>query len=413
MFLDIIKVILTEYQNYLTSNNSIDFSDMINIAAERIETGCEITPYKYVIVDEYQDISKSRFNFLKAIVDKTNAKLFCVGDDWQAIYRFAGSDVSLFTDFAKYFGYTKILKIEKTYRNSQNLIDEASHFVLQNPLQLKKVLRSDKKLDYPLVFWGYDDEPYKALEQSINKIISEFGINSSILILGRTNHDKDILKKSGLFKFTINNRKEVIDYIKCPEVQIDFLSVHKSKGLEADNVILLNFKNDKLGFPNQIADDDVLNLVLTNAEKFKFAEERRLFYVAITRTKNRTFVLTDNKTPSPFFKEFKESDSVCFVNIKKIDQKKQTNCPLCKTGSLYKVEHDGKYFVGCSNFPKCHYTLKDATILLNPKKCPTCGGFLIKRKGKNHHWFIGCTNYPYCDYTEEIQKDSNGKWLNI
>ena len=156
-----------------------------------------------------------------------------------------------------------------------------------------------------------------------------------------------------------------------------------------------------------------MNLVLTNAEKYKFAEERRLFYVAITRTKNRTFVLTDNKNPSPFFKEFKESDSVCFVNIKKIEQKTQTICPLCKTGTLFKVEHEGKYFVGCSNYPKCCYTLKDATILLNPKKCPACGGFLIKRKGNNHHWFIGCTNYPYCNYTEEIQKDSSGKWLNI
>ena len=406
LFLNIIKIILSAYQNFLTSNNSIDFSDMINIASEKVEEGCEIIPYKYIIVDEYQDISKSRFNFLKAIVDKTNAKLFCVGDDWQAIYRFAGSDISLFTDFEKYFGYTKILKIEKTYRNSQNLIDEASHFVLQNPLQLKKQLRSDKKLDYPLVFWGYDEEPYKALEQAINKIISEFGINSSILILGRINHDKDILKKSGLFRFSMNNRKEVIDYVKVPEVQIDFLSVHKSKGLEADNVILLNFKNDKLGFPNQIADDDVLNLVLTNAEKYKFAEERRLFYVAITRTKNRTFVLTDNKNPSPFFKEFEESDSVCFVNIKKINQENQTSCPLCKTGTLYKVEHEGKCFVGCSNFPKCNYTLRDATILLNPKKCPACGGFLVKRKSKNYHWFIGCTNYPYCEYTEQIQKNS-------
>ena len=404
LFLDIIQIILTEYQKYLSTNNSIDFSDMINIAAEKIEAGCEIIPYKYVIVDEYQDISKSRFNFLKAIVDKTNAKLFCVGDDWQAIYRFAGSDVSLFTDFEKYFGYTKILKIEKTYRNSQNLIDEASSFVLENPLQLKKNLRSDKKLDYPLVFWGYDKDPYQSLQQAINKIISEFGKNSSILILGRTNHDKDILKKSGLFIFSMNNRKEVIEYIKVPEVQIDFLSVHKSKGLEADNVILLNFKNDKLGFPNQIADDEVLNLVLTNAENYKFAEERRLFYVAITRTKNRTFVVTDNKNPSVFFKEFNESNSVCFVNIKKIDQEKQTICPVCKTGSLYKIEHEGKYFVGCSNYPKCRYRINDATILLNPKKCPSCGGFLIKRKGKqNNHWFIGCSNYPYCDYTEEIK----------
>ena len=405
LFLDIIKIILTEYQNDLSSKNAIDFSDMINNAADKVISGCEIPFYKYVIVDEYQDISKSRFNFLKAIADKTKAKFFCVGDDWQSIYRFAGSDISLFTDFEKYFGYTKILKIEKTYRNSQNLVDEASRFILKNPLQLKKDLRSDKSLNYPFVFWKFDEEPKQALQSVIKKIVSEFGINSSILLLGRTNYDIEIAKKSGLFKNFYKNRKEQLEYIPIPELQIDFFSVHKSKGLEADNVILLNFKNDKLGFPNQIADDKVLNLVLTNAEDFKFAEERRLFYVAITRTKNRIFILTDNKNPSPFFKEFSESNSVCFVPIKKKTNENQTKCPICKTGNLLKVEHEGKHFVGCSNFPKCKYTLRDATILLNPQKCPSCGGFLIKRKGKNGHWFSGCTNYPYCEYTEQIKRE--------
>ena len=403
LFLDIIKILLAEYQNYLYKNNAIDFSDMINNAAELVSAGCNILPYKYVIVDEYQDISKSRFNFLKAIADRTGAKFFCVGDDWQSIYRFAGSDISLFTDFEKYFGYTKILRIEKTYRNSQQLIDEASNFILKNPMQLKKDLRSDKNLDYPLVFWGFDDDPRKSLQQMINKIVQDFGINSSVLLLGRTNYDLEIAKKTGLFKIHYQNRKEKLEYIPIPELQIDFMSVHKSKGLEADNVILLNFKNDKLGFPNQIADDKVLNLVLTNAENFKFAEERRLFYVAVTRTKNRTFILTDNRNPSPFFKEFKASNSVCFISVRQASNEGQEKCPLCKTGNLLKVEHNGKSFVGCSNFPRCKYTIHDATVLENPKKCPSCGGFLIKRKGKkNKHWFIGCTNYPYCEYTEKL-----------
>ncbi|WP_295795400.1 UvrD-helicase domain-containing protein [uncultured Treponema sp.] len=403
LFLDIIKILLAEYQNYLCKNNAIDFSDMINNAAELVSAGCNILPYKYVIVDEYQDISKSRFNFFKAIADRTGAKFFCVGDDWQSIYRFAGSDISLFTDFEKYFGYTKILRIEKTYRNSQQLIDEASNFVLKNPMQLKKNLRSDKNLDYPLVFWGFDDDPGKSLQQMINKIVLDFGVNSSVLLLGRTNYDLEIAKKTGLFKIHYQNRKEKLEYIPIPELQIDFMSVHKSKGLEADNVILLNFKNDKLGFPNQIADDKVLNLVLTNSENFKFAEERRLFYVAVTRTKNRTFILTDNRNPSPFFKEFKASSSVCFISVRQASNEGLEKCPLCKTGNLLKVEHDGKSFVGCSNFPKCKYTIHDATVLENPKKCPSCGGFLVKRKGKkNKHWFIGCTNYPYCEYTEKL-----------
>ena len=402
IFLDIIRIVLTEYQNYLSSRNSIDFSDMINNSALSVENGCEINPYKYVIVDEYQDISKSRFNFLKVIVERTNSKFFCVGDDWQSIYRFAGSDVSLFTDFTKIFGKTQILKIEKTYRNSQNLIDEASQFILKNPLQLKKDLRSDKKLDYPLVFWGYKGNQSQVLDLVIKKIISEFGLNSSILILGRTNYDIEIVKKTGLFRISYNNRVERLEYIPKPELNVSFLSVHKSKGLEADNVIVLNFKNDKLGFPNQIADDKVLNLVLTNAETYRFAEERRLFYVAITRTKNRTFVLTDNDSPSPFFKEFSESNNVCFISITKPKNDSKTNCPRCKTGKLLKVEHNGIFFVGCSNYPNCDYTLRDSNILSNPKKCPDCGGFLVKRKGKNNHWFIGCTNYPYCEYTEDL-----------
>lgn len=331
------KTKLLETYSYYSSDGIL-----LKKLTEKILSGHTINSYKYVIVDEYQDISKSRFNLLKAIADKTGAKFFCVGDDWQSIYRFAGSDISLFTDFAKHFGYTKILKIEKTYRNSQQLINEASNFITQNPLQLKKDLCSDKSLDYPLVFWGFDENPKQVLLFIINKIISDFGINTSILLLGRTQYDIEILKDTGLFKTTYKNRKEIMQYIPIPELQINFLSVHKSKGLEADNVIILNFKNDKLGFPNQISDDKILNLVLTDTEDFKFAEERRLFYVAMTRTKNRTFVLTDNKNPSPFFKEFSESNSVCFISIKNDEKDAQTKCPVCKTGNLLKVVHNEK-----------------------------------------------------------------------
>lgn len=405
IFLDIARIILSEYQKYLTDNKSVDFSDMINDAAAKVEAGASIPKYKYVIVDEYQDISQSRFNLLKSIVTATNAKLLCVGDDWQSIYRFAGSDISLFTDFERYLGFTNLLKIEKTYRNSQELINEASRFVTRNPLQLRKNLISGKKLKYPLVFWGYDKEPYPALSQVMQKIISEFGPEKSILLLGRTNYDIEILKASGLFSVSWQDRVEKLIYRPSPKTPVAFLSVHKSKGLEADNVVLVNFKNDKLGFPNQIADDKVLNFVLTQGENYMFAEERRLFYVAITRTKNRTFVLTDNRNPSIFFREFKESESCCFVHIRQNNDESKTHCPRCKTGELLKVEHDGKSFIGCSNYPKCRYTLNNISILSSPKQCPSCGGFLVKRKGNKGHWFIGCTNYPYCEHTEQIQKE--------
>ena len=399
LFLSIIKSLLISYQNHLSMNNAIDFSDMINNAAIKVNSYVTMPCYKYIIIDEYQDISKSRFNLIKAILERTHAKLFCVGDDWQSIYRFAGSDISLFTDISDFVGYTKVLKIEKTYRNSQNLVNEASQFILRNPMQLAKKLRSDKALDYPLVFWGFNDDPKYALQAIINKIVSGFGANSSILLLGRTNFDFEIIKNSGLFRTSLNK----IEYLSIPSLKISFLTVHKAKGLEADNVVLLNFKDDILGFPNQIEDDSVLNLVLTKPQGFKFAAERRLFYVAITRTKNRTFILTDNNNPSQFFREFTESKSVCFLSIKDKLKTSQIICPRCKTGKLLKFEHNGKPFAGCSNYPKCTYTVHDISILSNPHKCPLCGGFIVKRKAKNGYWFKGCTNYPYCNYTEPYQ----------
>lgn len=251
------------------------------------------------------------------------------------------------------------------------------------------------------MFWGYDEESRDALNLIVKKIIDEFGSEKSILFLGRTNYDFEILKKSGLFKISSNVRGEKISYIDSPETPMTFLSVHKSKGLEADNVVILNFKNDRLGFPNQISDDPILSYVLTRGETFLFAEERRLFYVAITRTKNRTFILTDNKSPSIFFGEFSESERTCFVFTNKNSSKEKTKCPMCKTGDLLEVPGKGKNFIGCSNFPKCRYSLSDITILQNPKQCPECGGFLVKRKGRGH-WFVGCTNYPFCKHTEEM-----------
>lgn len=407
VFLDIIKYILEAYQKYLSDNKSVDFWDMINEAAKQLDSGYRIHEYKYVIVDEYQDITRANFNLLNSVLKNTGAKLLCVGDDWQSIYRFAGSDVSLFTEFERYFRFSKILRIEKTYRNSQQLIDEASSFIERNPSQLHKQLRSDKHLSYPLVFWGYDDDSFgKTLELVVKKIIHEFGKDASILLLGRTNYDVELIKKSPLFRIKKEKGRERILFIPSPETPMSFLSVHKSKGLEADNVVLLNFKNDRLGFPNQIVDDKILDLVLTKPCDYPFDEERRLFYVAITRTKNRTFVLTDNKSPSVFFNEFNESESVCFVSIQKRDEdeKEKTFCPRCKTGVLLKVNKNGKSFVGCSNFPRCDYTVKETSILFSPKKCPECGGFLIKRVGKNRHWFVGCTNYPYCEYTEQLKQ---------
>lgn len=402
LFKQIILPLLIAYEGNLKENGAIDFSDMINHAADIVAGGHLVHPYKYIIIDEYQDISFARYRLVKSIIDQTNSKLLCVGDDWQSIYRFAGSDITLFTHFERYFGRSAILRLEQTYRNAQQLIDEAGKFVMRNPAQLRKTLRSPRLLDYPITFMCYESTPFPMLRRIIDKIISGFGTDSSIMLLGRTNYDYELVIESGLF----TTRKDgQLQYNASPKTPITFLTVHKAKGLEADNVVLLNFQNSTLGFPNKIADDPMLRLVLTAPENYPYAEERRLLYVAMTRTRNRVFILTDNKRPSEFFKEFTPSESV-FI-LAKSNTETKVQCPRCKTGILLvrKSEGANKYFVGCSNYPQCDYTLQDPTVLTTQKRCPECNGFLVRRRGK-YGVFYGCTNYPLCQYTERLSDPS-------
>lgn len=404
-FYRIIKPIIEKYEHFLRQNNMIDFSDMINKATKYLEKD-KNRQYKYIIIDEFQDVSYAKMNLIKALKDNGKSKLFCVGDDWQSIYRFAGSDVSLLYNCEKYYGNTSILKIENTYRNSQELINVASEFVQKNPKQINKKLKSKKRIDYPINIIMNNDKA-KALNNIIGKIINEFGESKSILILGRTQNDIETLTASNLFKLDkygclkIEKNTNKLTYIKNNNLDIKFLTVHKSKGLEADNVILINFENETLGFPNKISDDQLVEEILSESDPYKYAEERRLFYVALTRTKNKIYILANSRSPSEFYYELKNNQ-----NVKVIGDGEYTgiNCPECGSGELIKrKDQNGREFLGCSNYPRCTYSINNIDIVKNSKRCPNCGGFLIKRKGKFGD-FWGCTNYPKCVYTKDIKK---------
>jgi len=404
LFLEIIKPIIRGYASWLDEKKAIDFADMINMAADIIERQGSTKQYEWVIVDEFQDISVARARLLKAILKSTGAKLMCVGDDWQSIYRFAGSDIRIMTDFAGQFGSANTIRLERTYRNSQELIDSASAFILKNPDQLRKRLKSSKRIDYPISIFFYNENPFGMLEKALEKIIKDFGEDASILILGRTNYDFEIIKQSKLFEVKGNQK---IVYRKHPRVPVSFMTIHRAKGLEADNVILLNFRSAKLGFPSLISDDPVLSLVLMDMEKYPYAEERRLMYVALTRTRNRTFILADEERTSVFYDDFEGDRNVFSLQQKSASREKQISCPKCKSGSLLvRVnEKSNRRFVGCSNFPRCDYTYYDPTVMNNPKLCPACGGFMQKRTSKNGYGFYGCSNYPICKHTEPLSRE--------
>lgn len=397
LFLKIFKNFYEFYENALATSGKIDFNDMINKSTEIIKLGFVPNNYKYIIIDEYQDISVSRFKLIKALQDATNSKVICVGDDWQSIYRFSGSDIDLFSNFEKYFGPSKFLKIEKTYRNSQELIDIASQFVTQNPNQLTKDLKSDKHIENPIKMMTYSESIADAVEDAIKDILIEFGPESEILLLGRTKYDIFPLLENSE-KFEADENCSIITYKKLPDLKISFLTVHKSKGLEADNVILLNMQNALLGFPNRISSDPVLSLVLANKEEYLYAEERRLFYVAITRTKNRTYLIAPEIHYSSFLEELVSTNSVQKTEIPhQINIENNPKCLKCGKGHLVLREnnHTNQQFLGCSNYPHCDFSISDINVLQKQIICNKCGGYIIE-KSTSKGTFYACSNYPFC-----------------
>ena len=291
------------YEKELKTRKQIDFTDAIIKATELFNSQHPLE-YDYIIVDEFQDISLDRYEFLKALRGTNKpAKLFCVGDDWQSIYRFSGSDMSLFNHFQDFFGPTDIKKIETTYRFGEPLVSLSSNFILRNSAQIKKTIHPySEDVKTNIFFKAYDKLSFC---DDIERIIENVPNDKSIFLLGRYSFDDYYLS----FKYKCEKIGNRFYYNICGR-RIEFLTVHKSKGLEADYVILLQCNKDIFGFPSQMSDDPVLNYVLTENDNFPFSEERRLFYVAMTRAKISTIVLYDKRFPSVFVDEFLHPEKI-------------------------------------------------------------------------------------------------------
>ena len=439
-FLKIVEEIYNDYEAYLLKIKKIDFNDMINKASDCIVKNGLNLPYKYIIVDEYQDTSFTRYNLLRNICDNIGAKIMVVGDDWQSIYSFSGCDVNIFTKFDNFFDVCETRYVEKTYRNSQQLIDASSNFVMKNPDQSRKELKSSKSLECPIKIVKFDNDFDEILkfELIIKNIINQSKFeNKKILILGRNNKDIfnllknfNVKNEDGKRKFEILGDEDKLrrdKFVKIvyrynPDVNIEYRTVHQSKGLECDNVILINLKNWKAGFPNKMVDDPVLNFVKRNGDSFSYAEERRLFYVALTRTKNNVYLLAPYFKSSVFIQELENDVNVELLNLEnnKLETLKniekngeryaiptKLKCPVCKTGIvlLESFWNNGKLnrVLKCSHnmappFNRCNWKggyygseLKDLDDI---KHCPNCDGILIKRRRHSDgHPFLGCTNF--------------------
>ncbi len=422
LFLNICQDCYLEYERYLKENDAVDFEDMINDSARVLREVKEMKQklhFKYIIVDEYQDISRQRFDLTTALSQVCDGKIIAVGDDWQSIYAFSGSDITLFTKFQDKMGYAKLLKIIRTYRNAQDVIDIAGNFIQKNPSQIEKSLVSPKMIDEPVIIYTYDNSYKKtgqdrrggalyatahAVETALEQI-REYNRASgkvddgSILLLGRYGFDGDYLERSGLFEY--HTRGSKLKSVKYPRLDVTFMTVHMAKGLGYDNVIVVNGKNDTYGFPSKIEDDPVLSFVIKGDNSINYAEERRLFYVAMTRTKNRVYFIAPEQNPSEFLLEIKRDyKSVVLKGRWNEDEIKQNItkkvCPICgyPLQFRYKNAYGLKLYMCTNDQELCGFMTNDIKAgKLSIMKCDKCrDGYLIAKSAGNGY-FLGCTNY--------------------
>ena len=422
LFLNICQDCYLEYERYLKENNLVDFEDMINNSARILREKKEMKQrlhFKYIIVDEYQDISRQRFDLTSALSDICDAKIIAVGDDWQSIYAFTGSDITLFTKFQEKMGYAKLLKIVRTYRNAQDIIDIAGNFVQKNPSQITKSLISPKTIQDPVIIYTYDSAAKipganrrtgamyaqaQAVEYALDQIVAYNKAEGkedvgTVLLLGRYTFEGDQLERTGLFEF--KNRGNILKSVKYPRIKITFMTVHMSKGLGYDNVIVVNGKNETYGFPSKIQDDPVLKFVIKGDNSIDYAEERRLFYVAMTRTKNRVYFVAPEQNPSEFLLEIKKDYKNVVLkgswNDNPVENKLAIKqCPICGYPMQYKYKNSyGLRLFICTNEPEvCGFMTNEYRAgKLSILKCECCkDGYLIV-KAAHGEYFLACTNY--------------------
>lgn len=358
LYAHVVWMIAESYSRKLEEAGRIDFDSMIADAVRLVETGRYQSPYSLILVDEFQDISEPRANLIKALKQqKAFTKVFAVGDDWQSIYRFAGSDITIFTQFEANFGPSWQGRLEQTYRCNQLIAATAAQFVQRNPQQISKAVRSTRpavprSIRVVPVDGGHGIPDFR---QACHRLLERLdGHLGSIAEQWRT-------APAARIKVLVLWRYNLLDPFKggslsFENIEVSGLSFHRAKGLEADYTVLLDVSEGDYGVPSRIEDDELLNLVIPRPETFAYAEERRLFYVALTRASRGVYLLTNRRQPSRYIRELCEiaGDDVRFEAI---DGAPLRQCPVCLVGQIVeKRNRDGDAFSACNQFPECRHS---------------------------------------------------------
>ncbi len=410
-FLDVFAPVFEEYQKRLEGR--IDFEDMILRAARYAEDGRYVSPFRQVLVDEFQDISQSRARLVRALKGQhPDVRVFAVGDDWQSIFRFAGSDIHLMRHFGREFGGSfdgetgvhRTVDLGRTFRSVDQIAFAARTFVLRNPAQIDKKIvpagtATEPAIRVVSVSKGEDEAKLNELLAALSAAATPEAKPATVLFLGRYRFNEPDMQ--GLRR-------------RFPRLKISFKTIHASKGLEADHVVLLNADSGRMGFPSEIVDDPLLSLVSPEEEAFQNAEERRVMYVAMTRARHTLTILASNARPSSFVTELRK-DPAYGISTAPGAEPKAHACGECggrllgvtgQEGRIWfrceHVQHCGNILPACQScknaLPRCADGTKELRCACGASypRCPECGdGWLIERSG-GFGKFLGCVRFPTC-----------------
>lgn len=355
-FLAIYERISSEWDRRLREGNYVDYEDMLLLAAQCIEDGRYQSPYQIILADEFQDSSRARIRLLQALANANdNTHLCVVGDDWQGINRFAGADITVMTEFEKSFDPATTLSLSRTFRCPKGICEVSSSFIQKNPAQLRKRVIPNGDYENAVIAFASKDEGklIAHLERRLERMQQQIAAGS--IPAG----------KDGKVTMLILGRYKKLKPLAMPEwqrrfghvISIEYRTVHASKGLEADYVVTLGMDKVRMGFPSGIQDDPLLQIPMPAPDTYEHAEERRLFYVALTRAKRQVWLYASAAKPSDFILELSKDG---LVQITSLDGEEVVPCPTCGKGVLQ--ARDGKYgaFLGCSAYPECTHTAKIA-----------------------------------------------------
>jgi ATP-dependent exoDNAse (exonuclease V) beta subunit len=332
--------IIQKFNKYCIDKSYLDFNDLLIRCISLLKNDNDIAnilknKFKYVLVDEFQDVNSLQVEFIKLLLTD-NTQLFCVGDDWQSIYGFRGSDVSYIVEFEKHFNPSKVITLNINYRSTQNIVDAGKEVIKHNKFKIDKEIFAIKPSLQKIMLFSASEEANSNLEtinfcvEQVLKLQKEGHTSEDILFLYRRNH---------MFHPAYS------DAFKNAGTKVLAKTIHAAKGLEAKVVFIIGLTDGSGGFPDIWLEDRIFQVIKKSNHELLLEEERRLFYVAVTRAKEKLFLVSRKGNESSFISEIPENLLERIDKPIELIQEKVYLCNNCQK----QIEKSNNFCPHCGN----------------------------------------------------------------